>query len=167
MFERVRGRDVLVVLIVFFGVTIAVNVAMATFAIRSFSGEDAPKSYMIGLHFNETLAARAAQRARGWKADIAATRTSGGDAVIVVDLRDGNAKAVTGLALEGVLRLPATSREDKMLHFSEVGPGRYQTRIANVHPAYWDLIITTAQDVASAPDAQQGPFEARNRIWIR
>lgn len=160
MFQRITGRDVLLILIAFFGITIAVNVAMATFAVRTFSGEDAPRSYMIGLHYNEMLAARAAQRTIDWSADLTAARMADGSVIIAVDLRDDRAKAVTGLALEGVLRLPATSREDHALTFGEVAPGRYEAHIATLHPAYWDLIVTTA-------GSDRRPFEARNRIWIR
>ena len=68
MIKRVTGWHVLAVILVFFGVIITVNVIFIIQATRTFRGEDEPRSYVQGLDYNSTLAARAEQAALGWTA---------------------------------------------------------------------------------------------------
>jgi nitrogen fixation protein FixH len=161
MFARVTGKHVLIALVGFFGITFCVNGFLIASALRSFSGEDASRSYALGLHYNDALAARAAQRAAGWRARLETYRVADGTAVLDLTLEDKNGKPVEGLALDGALRLPATARDDRILAFAEIGPGRYEARIANLEPAHWDLVVSGR--------APRGPavFEAKNRLWIR
>ncbi|MEQ1868253.1 MAG: FixH family protein, partial [Micropepsaceae bacterium] len=70
MARELKGTHVLIALLAFFGVTLAVNIALATYAISSFSGEDVAKPYQQGLDYNKALEARAAQRDLGWSASI-------------------------------------------------------------------------------------------------
>ena len=51
----IKGHHVLFALIGFFGVTIAVNVLFITLALRTFSGEGTPRSYVQGLLVCEKL----------------------------------------------------------------------------------------------------------------
>lgn len=161
MFERITGKHVLIALLGFFGITFGVNGFLIASALRSFSGEDASRSYALGLHYNDALAERAAQRAAGWQARLETYRVADGTAVFDLTLEDKNGKPVQGLALDGALRLPATAREDRILAFVEIGPGRYEARVANLELAHWDLVVT-----GKTP---RGPavFEAKNRLWIR
>ena len=68
----VRGWHVLVLIVLFFSVTIGVNATFITLAMRTHPGEDVPRSYYQGLNYNETLARRHEQAELGWSAtDIA------------------------------------------------------------------------------------------------
>ena len=160
MQSSLKGRDVLIMMLIFFGVVIGVNALMITYAVTTFSGEDAAHSYVQGLHFNSTLAARNAQHKAGWQARIETAPAAQGQVVIVLSLRDRQANPVTGVALTGSLRLPATSREDHTLNFSETAPGHYEATLEGVHPAYWDVVVNGQKDGAA-------DFETRYRLWIR
>lgn len=160
MFERITGKHVLLVMLVFFGITFVVNALLVTSALRSFSGEVASRSYVHGLRYNDTLAARAAQRAAGWHATVDAHRAVDGTVFVALAVSDRNARPVERLVLEGILRLPATERADRKLVFAETRPGRYEARVSDLAPAYWDLAIT-----GQAADST-AIFESRNRLWI-
>jgi nitrogen fixation protein FixH len=129
--------------------------------LRSFSGEEASRSYALGLHYNDTLAERAAQRAAGWRAKLETSRAADGTAVFDLLLQGKNGEPVQGLVLAGALRLPATARDDRILAFAEIAPGRYEARIENLVSAHWDLVVT-----GRAPRGTT-VFEAKNRLWIR
>ena len=77
---QVRGWHVLTALLAFFGAIIAVNIAFAVIAVRSFPGEDVRRSYVQGLQYNDTLAERRVQQALGWQAS-ADLRHDGEEAV--------------------------------------------------------------------------------------
>lgn len=160
MRKGITGRDVLFMMLAFFGVVIGVNALMVTYAIDTFSGEDAAHSYVQGLHFNKTLEERDAQKDAGWQARMDVTPDAQGKTLIVMELLDRDKAPVTGVTLEGDLRLPATSREDRDLRFMETAPGRYEVETSKLHEAYWDLLVSGTKDGAPV-------FEARNRIWIR
>lgn len=64
------GWHMTAIIVAFFGIVIAVNVAMATFAIRTFSGTVVDNSYVASQQFNSWLAASRAQRALGWSVKI-------------------------------------------------------------------------------------------------
>ena len=160
MRKGLTGRDVFLMMLAFFGVVIGVNVLMVTYAVETFSGEDAQHPYLQGLHFNKTLAERHAQNDAGWEAKMDVTPDAAGQTVIVMELFDRNKAPVTGVVLEGDLRLPATSREDRDLRFQETAPGRYEVATSKLHEAYWGLLVNGTKDGAPV-------FEARNRIWIR
>ena len=63
-----KGWHVLVMILIFFGITIGVNATFITMALRTHPGEDVPRSYMQGLEYNETLENRRIQSELGWTA---------------------------------------------------------------------------------------------------
>lgn len=62
------------IMIAFFGVVIAVNFLMASYAVSTFGGTVVDNSYVASQHFNTWLAEARAQRALGWSVDVAAGR---------------------------------------------------------------------------------------------
>lgn len=93
------GRHMLALMIGFFGLIIAVNVTMATFAISSFGGEVVENSYVASQRFNRWLAQARSQVRLGWhvvpavdaagRLHVAATDGNGGmlDGQIIVTAR--------------------------------------------------------------------------------
>lgn len=135
---RVRGWHVLASMLLFFGAIIAVNVAFAVVAVRSFPGEDVRRSYLQGIQYNDTLAQRRAEMAVGWTAVAALTERDGAP-ILEVRLRAPNGEPIRGATINGVLQRPATAREDRDLSFVEVGDGRYEAEPGELVPGQWRL----------------------------
>lgn len=74
--RRFTGYHMAAILIAFFGVVIAVNVTMATFAAKTFGGEVVKNSYVASQHFNRWLDEAAKEKALGWT--VEAQRTADG-----------------------------------------------------------------------------------------
>jgi nitrogen fixation protein FixH len=131
-----RGFHVLMMLLAFFGAVIAINVAFAVAAARSFPGEDVPRSYLQGLNYNETLAERRVEAARGWRAGVEADWRA---QEIIVRIVDAEGRGLAGLTIEGALRRPLDARHDAQLSFTDRGGGDYRATIANGAPGAWEL----------------------------
>jgi nitrogen fixation protein FixH len=153
------GRDILIALIATFGVIFGVNGYFILEAERTWPGEDVANPYLQGLDYNQTLDARARQRALGWSATIGGV-LSGGNATITVTLRDRNGKPVTGEAMTGLLRHPMDEQRDRKIVLRETGNGIYAGSAANVPPGSWDVVITRKSN-------KEAPFEAERRLWLR
>jgi nitrogen fixation protein FixH len=157
MTRTLTGRDVLLWLVVVFGLVFAVNAAFIVASVRTYRGEDEQKPYLQGVEYNHTLAERAKQAALGWKASIGASRLADGRARIAVSLLQSDGTPMTHTVLVGELRHPADEHRDLALTLHETGAGEYQVDIAGVASGAWDVIIK-----ASGPQ----PFEASRRLWV-
>jgi nitrogen fixation protein FixH len=146
------GRHVLAGLLVFFGAVIAVNVAFAVAAVRSFPGEDVRRSYLQGLAYNDTLADRRAQEALGWQAAAAFRTADDGGAVLEVVLRTRDGAPLNGAQVNGELRRAATARFDRELSLTGIGEGRYTADLGGLETGRWLLR-------ARAADAQDGALD--------
>jgi nitrogen fixation protein FixH len=147
----INGRHVLAGLVLFFAVIIGVDALFISLAYRTFSGEVAGNPYEAGLEYNRTLALRARQAALGWTATI----DQAGGETIVVHVADRSGAPLTGLAVTGALRRPATSRGQRTLSFTAGAEGDY--RAAAVLDGAWDLHVTIR-------DGQGALFEADRRL---
>lgn len=139
------GRHVLFGLLAFFGAVIAVNVAFAVAAVRSFPGEDVRRSYLQGLAYNDTLAHRREQAVRGWQAASALRRGESGQAILEVALHARDGEALNGVAVSGELRRAATARFDRELAFTSIGEGRYVVDLGDLQAGRW-LLRARASD---------------------
>lgn len=135
---RVRGWHVLAGMIVFFVAIIAVNVAFAVAAIRSFPGEDQQQAYMQGLRYNETLSQRRAQADLGWTVAAELTQAPSG-ARLQLMLRDAHGAPIDGAAISGALRRPADQRLDRALVFVRRAPGIYTANTSALAQGRWQL----------------------------
>jgi nitrogen fixation protein FixH len=135
---RVRGWHVLAAMLAFFGAIIAVNAAFAVIAIRSFPGEDVRRSYLQGIQFNQTLEARRAQAALGWRA-VTALRQRDGEAVLEVTLRQRDGQPITAASITGEMQWPTTASFDRDLTFTPLGDGRYEARLGALEHGRWRL----------------------------
>jgi nitrogen fixation protein FixH len=158
MTTELKGWHVLVMLLAFFGITIAVNVAFTVYAIGTFSGEDVAKPYARGLEYNRTLEARAAQAALGWSATIEAVREDGGAAISAhIADRDGTPKSA--LTVEALLRRPTDARLDRTIELVAAGDGNYRAVAADLAAGAWDIVVR-----AKSGDAA---FEAERRVVLK
>jgi nitrogen fixation protein FixH len=159
MKRELKGRHVLLVLLGFFGVTIGVNAAMATYAITTFSGEDISDPYVNGLAYNKTLAARSAQTKLRWTATIDATRATTVTNVAVV-VHDHEHQDVRGLKVSITFRRPTNAKLDRTEALNAASDGTYAASLTGVAPGAWDLIVSTA-----AADGTR--FEATRRVVLQ
>lgn len=135
---EIRGRHVLAAMLAFFGAIIAVNVAFAVIAVRSFPGEDVQRSYLQGVQYNQTLAERRAQTALGWRAAATLHERESG-AVLEVTLHRRNAAPINAADVTAMLQRHASARYDRELVLTPVGDGRYEADLGNLHPGRWRL----------------------------
>ena len=158
MTRELKGWHVLAMTLGFFGITIAVNLALAIYAIDTFSGEDVAKPYLRGLAYNRTLEERAAQTALGWKATIEVTRESGNAAISAhVEDRDGQAKG--SLTVEATLRRPTDARLDRTVDLGSAGGGDYKGVATELAPGAWDIIVRAKGSGAV--------FQAQRRVVLK
>lgn len=148
---KLSGLHVLASLLLFFAAIIAINVAFAVAAVRTFPGEDERRSYTQGLHYNDVLAERRAQAETGWRA-YSALSENAGRAQLIVDLRDRDGRPIEGAALSGVLRWPPSESGDRALTFARQNDGRYVAQIGNLNAGRWDLRARAEGQSGSALD---------------
>ena len=152
-----KGGHVLMMFIAFFGVMMAVNGAMAYFAVTTFSGEDVSQPYQKGLEFNKTLAARAAQAKLGWHVAVDLERSAGAGGTVAVTIKGKDGAALDGLTVNAFLRRPTDATMDKTMPLSASGNGVYSAAVPALAAGQWDVIAqTTAADGTA--------FEAHRRI---
>lgn len=117
------GRRMAIILVSFFGVVVAVNVAMARLATGTFGGVVVENSYVASQHFNRWLDEAEAGRALGWRA--VASRLPDGRVAVAVTGTQSPALMIAGNAWHPLGRLP-----DRPLVFVPAGTGRFVSREA-------------------------------------
>ena len=141
------GWHVLLIFIAFFGVMFVVNGIFLYSAVTSFPGEDVEKSYLQGIDYNSTLAARSAQAQRGWTAEIG---LQGNDFVVL--LNDAAGEPVSPEHVTGLLRHPTDAGLDIDLEFTRAGQGVFATaRPAEVSAGRWALLVEARDQAEGAP----------------
>lgn len=109
MTRRFSGWHMAAILVAFFGVVIAVNVTMATFAVKTFGGTVVENSYVASQEYNRWLAAARKQQRLGWKIEplLDAER----HVLVSVNVR--------GASISGFARHPLGRAPDVPLSFGE------------------------------------------------
>jgi len=122
MTRTFTGRHMFAILAAFFGVVIAVNFTMATYASTTFGGIVVENSYVASQEFNRWLDEAAAEKTLGWQAS--AHRTASGR--VAVDIT--GAPSETVLAADA--RHPLGRLPDRALHFEQVAGTHFLSREA-------------------------------------
>ncbi|MEZ5956334.1 MAG: FixH family protein [Hyphomonadaceae bacterium] len=151
-----KGGHVLAGLLLFFGAIIAINIAFAIAAVRTFPGEDVRRSYTQGLHYNDVLAERREQALIGWQAQTQLSSSESG-ARLIVQLHDANGAAIERATIDAVLRWAPNESGDQTLQFAYVGDGRYVAELGALRAGRWDLR-------ARAHDAHGGALDFRSDL---
>ncbi len=149
---KLTGRKVLLIALGAFALVLVANGAFVWFALSGFSGLSREDAYREGLHYNDELAAAAAQKARGWSSSVTLDKTG---LAVEVSLPDG--RPVAGLLLKAVIGRPATDAFDQTLELLELRPGRYLAPVV-LAPGNWSVVVT-------GEDAAGEPYRAEARLW--
>lgn len=138
---RLTGRGVLAIAVVFFGIVIAVNVVMATYAVGGFPGLVSKNPYTEGQRFDSELKA---ERALGWR--FAADYDAG---ALVVRVGEKEGAPLDGLAVSAVVGRPATLQEDRELTLAPRAglPGAYIASLP-LGAGMWRVEITARRGEA-------------------
>ena len=153
--KELKGRHVLYWMLAFFGVIFAVNGVFLYQAITSFPGEDVKKSYVQGLQYNQTLAARAAQTELGWRAEAGLDGN-----IIIFRLADHAGTPISGRPIIAELRRTTSQAEDKVLTFTPREAGEYAAA-HDLEPGLWQLRIKVLDHAA-----QTTVFTAEKRLRV-
>ena len=148
------GGKVLLILVGFFGVTIAVDGLMSYDALSTFRGEVVDHPYEAGLAYNNQIAAADAQSERRWKVDV--TLAGGGVRAV---FRDAQGQPLDGLAVSGVFAAPADIKRDRPFSMQGTGGGAY---VGGQSPpsGVWDLRL-------KATRGGRTMFQSKNRVTLR
>lgn len=112
------GRHMLVIMLAFFGVIIAVNLTMATFANTTWSGLIVKNSYVASQHFNTQAKAARAQVALGWTGTMAYDGTT-----FRYTLSNADGAPVALSPSEAFFRRPVDDRHDQTIALAPQGTG--------------------------------------------
>ncbi|WP_112061352.1 FixH family protein [Hyphomonas pacifica] len=136
--KRLKGRHVLMYFMGFFGLMFVVNGIFLEKAITSFPGEDVEKSYLQGLNYNSTLAARQAQSELGWQAQAGLE-----DGVVRFHLEDAKGNTLSTMHVGALLKHAANATLDTPIELSSIGNGDYVADLPVELPAgKWTLQAT-------------------------
>lgn len=114
---RFTGWHATFILVAFFGVVVAVNLTMASYARSSFGGVVVENSYVASQHFNGWLERARESERLGWRAEV--SRLPDGRLSVAL------AGAPEGASLKGVARHPLGRLDDVALSFARQADGRY------------------------------------------
>jgi nitrogen fixation protein FixH len=155
---RFTGWHFLTCMVVFFGIDIAINVGFIVQSVRTFPGEVADDPYEAGIAYDHTLAREAVEARLGWTAALETPLAAPGGEALTARWSDKAGRPLTGLAVTGLLRRPATEQDNVTLRFTEVSAGAYRA-IAPVTSGAWDLDLTAANHRGDQRTAE------RRLIW--
>lgn len=124
------GKHMAAVLVVGFGIVVAVNFTMASLAVGGFHGVLVENSYVASQNFNGWLEEARAERALGWEAD--ASRDDAGYVTLATNA------VPEGARITAQLRRPLGLHEFADLEFAPAGEGRYRST-APVAAGRWTM----------------------------
>ena len=130
MIAELKGRHVALMFVTGFSIIIAVNVTMATNAVRTFPGLEVKNSYVASQSFD---ARRAAQAALGWQA-----QASYADNRLTLVVTDKSGRPVDPSKFQAVVGRPTTRTDDHHVSFDARG----QAEVTLPH-GLWRIDVTS------------------------
>jgi nitrogen fixation protein FixH len=118
--KEFTGRHMLIIMVLFFGVIITVNLIMATYSQTSWTGLVVKNSYVASQEFNEKVIEGRAQRALGWQAKL--TFLPG---LVTYSLQDSASIPVTTTSVAVTFRRPSYEAEDVKTDMQRQADGTY------------------------------------------
>lgn len=140
-------------MLAFFGVIIIVNLTMATFATRSWTGLVVKNSYVASQDFNRELEQAKLQAARGWTGDI----TYHNRAVVLSLMDKAGQPVVLDTSIVQIGR-PAFEQEDHRVVMVHQGNGIYHAE-GKLLPGIWQVSVRGA--------SSQGDYRLDSRLIIK
>lgn len=152
------GKHMLAVMCAFFGVIIAVNLTMATFARTSWSGLVVKNSYVAGQEFNRKAEEGRAQAALGWSPALSVE-----DGVLRFALADAAGEPVSLESGVATLHRPVGDAEDKEIVLAAGADGGLEARLGVADGAW----IVEVRATAMAEAGLERPYVETRRIQLR
>ncbi len=156
--QILTGRNVFLMLVIFFGIMLVANFTMAYYAVATFAGVASDNAYAEGVAYDQEIAAARAQEALGWKVDATITRIAPGRSAFSVTQSDAAGNPAEGLEVAAVFQHPSDRARDRRFALAEVAPGVYRGEFA-IERGEWDLFIEMTQ-------AGERKFRSHSRIEI-
>ncbi|WP_295630668.1 FixH family protein [Novosphingobium sp.] len=128
--RKFTGRHAAMVIAGFFAVVIVVNVTMAKLALATFGGTVVDNSYVASQHFNAWLDDSAADRALGWKVELARAPNQSLEARLV----DSAGAPLDHARVAVHVEHPLGAKPPQDLVLAEIAPGTYR---AELGPGRW------------------------------
>lgn len=147
------GRHMLFLALCFFGVIIAVNVGMATLAVRSWTGLVVDNSYVASQEFEEKRLAHEAQRAAGWQATL--TYLPGAARLVIVD---GQRTPIELGDVSLKINRPVGGHDDQVVRLERRLDGAYEAELT-LPSGLWDATVTATETIL-------GPFQLHERVRV-
>ncbi len=144
------GKHALIVFVGAFGVIIAVNIALAFSAVKTFPGLEVKNSYVASQQFNDRLAE---QQALGWQV---AAKTTGG--LLILTINDAQGRPVEVERLQATMGRATHVKDDFTPAFEFDGTAYIAP--AELAPGNWNLRMT-----AEAADGTA--FTQRIVVYVR
>ena len=123
------------------GVVMAVNGALAYFAIASSTGLVTEHPYDEGNGYNRVLAAAAAQDALGWHGVVRFAGTEVGTGELDALFTDRDGKPLDHLAVTAHVVRPVEPLPPVVISLAEAAAGQYTGAAALPHPGQWEVRI--------------------------
>lgn len=164
LFERssratqLNGRQVLIGLLLFFGIIFSVNGYFLFAALSTHTGVVANEPYRKGLAYNARIAADERQVELGWREIITATR--GGELSLIVADRFG--APVLGLSVTAMIGRPSVAHQDLVVNLAEEFGGKYASRVGALDAGSWVVTIEARAEASAEP-----VFRSRRRLWLK
>ncbi len=156
--QILTGRNVFLMLVIFFGIMLVANFTMTYYAVATFPGLASDNAYAEGVAYDQEIAAARAQEALGWKVDATITRIAPGRSAFSVTQSDAAGNPAEGLEVAAVFQHPSDRARDRRFALAEVAPGVYRGEFA-IGSGDWDLFIEMTQ-------AGERKFRSHSRIEI-
>lgn len=148
------GRHLLAIMVAFFGVIIAVNVTMAVYARKSWTGLVVQNSYVASQEFNEKAIEEKAQAALGYTAALAIDREAISYAIL-----DRQGRKVPIASASATFHRPVTTREDTHVVFA-IDPTGAAIGTEDLTDGVWIMQLTA--DIGA-----EHPWRDMRRIVVR
>ena len=148
------GRHMLAAMVAFFGVIVAVNLTMATFAMKSWTGLVVKNSYVASQEFNDHAEAGRARAALGWQSEL-----SYSDGELRYSLAHGNGSAVALTDVQVSLGRPAYEADDTTIVLAPTGDGGFASTI-DLGDGQWIVRVSAEAGLAE-------PWLDIRRIHVR
>ena len=156
--RELTGRQVLWMLLGFFGVVFAANAIMARVAIQTFRGLANDHAYTEGLDYNHQIQSAHDQDALGWAVNGALTRIAPGRTRITVTQMNAQREASENVTVDLAFEHPADRERDKVLTLVKTAPGHYSGEV-EIEPGQWGLTLRVSQNGKPV-------FQSLNRVDI-
>lgn len=148
------GWHMLAIMVVFFGIIIAVNLTMAVMARRSWTGTVVENTYVASQQFNARAAAGRAQDALGWQPDLDVAA-----GIVTFHLRDATGAPVEADLARAYFRHPAYDSADREALLARQPDGTFMAAV-DLPDGQWIIEIDT--DVAGL----ELPYRVVERLTI-